>query len=214
MSSLFAPYAPGRGEQSTQVAVVDLAAEHIPRCVEIALQREGGHADAWGSRFVKALTAPDQVTLVALVEAEVVGYGSAGRLTPRTSDPDAGVPDGWYLTGVVVDPAYRRRGVASRLTEARLRWLSGRTGRVWYFVSDQNPASIDLHARFGFGLVARDIRFPGVSVTGSALLYAIDLSRSADGTRELGQFDGEIGAGRFLPAGASEIGVEEEISGE
>ena len=78
----------------------------------------------------------------------------------------------------------------------------------------QNPASIDPHARFGFGLVARDIWFPGVSVAGSALLYAVDLSRSADGIRERGQFDVEIGAGQRFPPGASEIGVEKEIPAE
>ncbi|HOC13311.1 MAG TPA: GNAT family N-acetyltransferase [Propionicimonas sp.] len=140
---MFAPYSPGRGEQPIQVAVVDLATEQIARCVEIVLQREGGHSDAWRSRLEKAPTAPDQVTLVALVETQVVGYGSARRLTPRTLKPDAAVPDGWYLTGVIVDRPSRRRGVASRLTEARLRWLSGRTGRVWYFVSDRiRPPSI------------------------------------------------------------------------
>ena len=83
--------------------------------------------------------------------------------------------------------------------------------RAWYFVSDQNPASIDLHARFGFGLVARDVWIPGVKVTGTALLYGVDLS-SADGAEsELGEFGVEIETGRIGPGSASVSGVKEEI---
>ncbi|WP_233120802.1 N-acetyltransferase [Tessaracoccus sp. ZS01] len=78
-----------------------------------------------------------------------------------------GAPDGWYLTGVVVDPTVRRGGVGLRLTEARLEALRVRgTETVWYFATARNTVSLDLHRRLGFRDVTREFSISGVSFDG------------------------------------------------
>jgi GNAT superfamily N-acetyltransferase len=82
--------------------------------------------------------------LVATVAGVPVGYGVAHRMALP------GLPDGWYLGGVVVTPTHRRQGIAARLTRARLDWIAARAERAYYFTNERNRASVDLHARFGF----------------------------------------------------------------
>ena len=60
--------------------------------------------------------------LVATVAGVPVGYGVAHRMALP------GLPDGWYLGGVVVTPTHRRQGIAARLTRARLDWIAARLG--------------------------------------------------------------------------------------
>jgi ribosomal protein S18 acetylase RimI-like enzyme len=100
---------------------------------------------------------------------------SAGRVAERLVR--IGLPEGWYLGGVVVDPLQRRRGIGARLTRERLAWIAARAGQAYYFVNERNRASIDLHARLGFRELARDIRVTGLTFTGGVgLLFGLDLA--------------------------------------
>jgi len=99
--------------------------------------------------------------LVAEHGGECVAYASAG-----TMPGGRGAPPGWYLTGVVVAPAWRRRGVAAALTRARLEWLMARTDRVYYFANAKNRVSIALHEPFGFVEKTRAFAIPGVTFQG------------------------------------------------
>ena len=178
MSTLFAEYEPHAHGTLTPAVVVPLARHlHLDSVVALAVQREGGDPAAWRASLEDSLVAADRATFVGIVDGQVAGYATVGWLAPGTGDPSSPAPEAWYLLGLVVDPAVRRRGVGRQLTSARLRWLSGRTDRVWYFVSSKNRASIDLHAHFGFHQVATDLHFPGVSFTGTGLLYAADIVR-------------------------------------
>ena len=49
-----------------------------------------------------------------------------------------------------MDLAWRRRGIATELTRARLRWAFARTDKVFYVTGADNVASLYLHAAFGF----------------------------------------------------------------
>ena len=121
-------------------------------------------------------TSTDRLLLAALVNDALVGFGRVRWVTPLRDASDA-MPAGWYLMGVIVDPAWRRRGVAAALTSQRLAWIAQRADRAYYFVNSKNRASIDLHARLGFVEIARDISFPGVTFSfgGTGPLFRVEL---------------------------------------
>src|SRR5262249_19211851 len=75
--------------------------------------------------------------------------------------------EGWYLSGVVVEPAYRRYGIGGQLTRWRMDWLSDKANEVFYFANSLNRASIDLHHKFGFDLILRNIHVPGCLFSGA-----------------------------------------------
>ena len=175
MGALFAAYEPAAHGVRAEVVVEPLAARHLDACVALAVQREGGDPTAWRTALEGGLGATDRATFVALVEGQLVGYSTVAWLAPGIGHPNSEAPDGWYLLGLIVDPSFRRMGVGRRLTAERLRWLHGRTDRVWYFVSSENQASIDLHTEFGFRLSVENLAFPGVDFTGTGLLFGADL---------------------------------------
>jgi ribosomal protein S18 acetylase RimI-like enzyme len=86
------------------------------------------------------------LTLVAEVEARIVGFGRAryvdGLVAVADTEP---VPKGWYLLGVIVAPDFRRRGIASELTRFRVEWIGQRADEAFYFANSLNLPSIDLH---------------------------------------------------------------------
>jgi ribosomal protein S18 acetylase RimI-like enzyme len=149
----------------------------------VALRVERGDAtpeQARGAfdRLLERSTNGDALLLMADVGGEVVGYGAADRLSHET------IPLGWYLGGLIVAPAVRRRGIGARLTSDRLSWIAARAPEALYFVNETNRASIDLHARLGFVEVVRDVRVPGVTFTGGVgLLFRADLTRGTEWIR-------------------------------
>jgi len=96
---------------------------------------------------------------------------------PPEGAPANAVPDGWYLTGVIVTPQFRRRRIGHQLTQARLQWLLRRTSNVYYVASAQNRVMIELHRQFGFVEMTRDFSFPDVTFTGGVgILFEVDLA--------------------------------------
>jgi GNAT superfamily N-acetyltransferase len=85
---------------------------------------------------------------VAKANGKVVAYGRILKLAADEAGP--GTPAGYYLSGVLVDPAWRGRGIGTALTQARLRWAFARTGTVLYVTGADNSASLRLHAALGF----------------------------------------------------------------
>jgi cold shock CspA family protein/ribosomal protein S18 acetylase RimI-like enzyme len=175
VGALFAAYEPDAHGVRAEVVVEPLAARHLDACVALAVEREGGDPNAWRTLLEDSLDSPERVTFVGLVGGRVAGYATIGWLAPGTGDPDSPAPAGWYLLGLVVAPRLRRHGVGRQLTAARLRWLHGRAGQAWYFASNLNQASIDLHREFGFRQAATDLQLPGVSFTGKGVLYVADV---------------------------------------
>ncbi len=91
------------------------------------------------------------------------------------------VPQGWYLTGVVVAEQFRRRGIGLRLTRERLRWISQRAPEAYYFANSLNVASIELHRPIGFEELQRDFHFPNTHFSGGVVgvLFRICLLKRA-----------------------------------
>jgi len=129
---------------------------------------------------LRTLSASDRILLVAEHETRVIGFGRASYVArDRSSAHDwAGLrPEGWYLTGLIVDADYRRLGVGHELSRRRLEWIARQAPAAFYFSNSNNRASIDLHARFGFKETVRDFSFPGVTFSGggTGILFSLDL---------------------------------------
>ena len=147
----------------------------------IAAEREGEPVAKWEARF-KELDAAVQsgvaMLLVAELDDEPIGYGKVGHFTPPIRSPANVAPAGWYLTGLVVKPAFRRRGVGMRLTTARLDWIAARSREAFYFANARNRVTIELHAKLGFVEHMRDFFHPHVRFeSGAGILFACPLPR-------------------------------------
>jgi aminoglycoside 6'-N-acetyltransferase I len=106
-----------------------------------------------GEQFASDITDELRQMFVAKADGRVVGYGRVIELAADEAGP--GTPAGCYLSGVLVDPVWRGRGIAMGLTRARLRWAFARTDTVFYVAGADNAASLHLHAALGFQEVKR-----------------------------------------------------------
>ncbi len=103
---------------------------------KLVAQREGTPRAEVRERYLHELHAPaaeNRLLLIAAQDAEVIAFGRAkyvksARFAPE--EPAGPVPDGWYLSGMIVDPAWRRRGIGAELTRRRLAWVAERDGGV------------------------------------------------------------------------------------
>jgi ribosomal protein S18 acetylase RimI-like enzyme len=145
-------------------------ADDLPRVARIVAEREEGDADEFLARLVREFERRDDPPTSALWAAalgdRVIGHARAAWFTPPAGSPPDVAPEGWYLAGVIVDPASRGRGVGEELTRARLDWIAERGARALYFANATNRVTIDLHAKFGFVEVTRRFSYPGASFTG------------------------------------------------
>ena len=119
MSSLFVPYRPDAHGDPIAVTIRELVGADVEACAAIATERNGGHRDAWAAALSGGLGSPDHGGFVAVVDGDVVGYATAGWLSPHAGGGRR-APDGWYLTGLTVATGFRRRGIGRALTLARL----------------------------------------------------------------------------------------------
>lgn len=99
-----------------QVDVRDATEADLDATVELIAAHRGGDVDEWRRLFADALHDKKRHFVVALVRGRVIGFGHT-KLVERDgcNDDEGAPPAGWYLSGVTVDPGYRRRGVGQRL---------------------------------------------------------------------------------------------------
>lgn len=131
--------------------------------IESRSERAGGTADG----YRRAVTDPDRCLLVAECPDDdgppvIAGWAK----THHQIEVVDAAPTGHYLGGITVDPAWRRRGVAVALTDARMRWIAARADEAFYVVNVRNGASIDLHRRWGFEEILRAPRLIGADFDG------------------------------------------------
>jgi ribosomal protein S18 acetylase RimI-like enzyme len=101
-----------------------------------------------GEQFASDITADSRQMFVAKANGQVIAYGRVAELAADEAAP--GTPAGYYLSGVLVEPAWRRQGIATALTRIRLRWVFDRTDEAFYVTGADNIASLHLHAPLGF----------------------------------------------------------------
>ena len=190
-ANLFADYAPrerdgeggvedGRGEDATLpdgLAIAPATDSDIDGIVRLLAWREGISLERAAQTTNETLRRPrEKLFLVARLAGRVIGFGRA-ELVERHPAPYEHVPPGWYLVGLIIDPAHRRRGIGAALTRARLAWITQRADEAYYFANSVNRATIDLHARFEFREIARDFTFPRATFNmgGVGVLFRVDL---------------------------------------
>lgn len=162
MNTLIAPFLPdAHGVPLPDVVIRTARHDDIPRTAELAARREGGTLAEWAAIHGRQFDDERRVLLVAEHRGSVIGYAWLARLTPQ-ADGGRNAPDGWYLSGVVVAPEFRRRGIGRRLTQARIDWVLTRDAAAYYVVSASNRASRTLHAELGFVEISDDFVVPGV----------------------------------------------------
>ena len=128
------------------------------------------HADRFAASISAAVEDQARVVVVAEVQddanagggADVVGWAK----THCWDYADGPALSGHYWGGVTVRPNFRRLGVASELTSARMAWIWERASHAWYVVNALNEASLALHRRWGFREVARGAGFHTVTFDG------------------------------------------------
>src|SRR5438270_1841359 len=142
---MFAPYEPresGRPRPPAPDGVfVRIATPEDAGPIALLLaEREGGnvetHREKITSEFGRSDMGEKRLLLVGEVGGRVVGYGRVVYLVPAVDAPANAAPEAWYLGGVIVAAAYRRRGIGRELIRRRLEWLRARgVGAAWYFVN-------------------------------------------------------------------------------
>jgi ribosomal protein S18 acetylase RimI-like enzyme len=171
--------------------VVRLATDaDLPACAALLTLRDGGTLGDWLDRLRFHLAAGEQL-FVADLFGVVVGYARLSWQSPVTNG-GRNLPEGHYLSGMIVDPRYRRRGIGRGLTRARIAWSRARGERAFFVVNATNRASMDLHREVGFRELTRDFDFPGITFTGGdGVLFGADASGEWQNVTELG-----VGAAR------------------
>jgi len=136
------------GSQPPAPRIESLTKADVTSAVELAVRILRVKPGDRGEQFASDITDDLRQMFVAKANGQVVAYGRVVELAADEAGP--GTPAGYYLSGVLVDPAWRRRGIASELTRARLRWAFTRTDTVFYVTGADNIASPHLHAALGF----------------------------------------------------------------
>ena len=124
----------------TAVAI-ELRSLSLSDLTEIEAIEQNSYPTPWSrTMFASELAKPSSVCLGAFEGGQLVGYIINSRYV-----------DAWHVMNVAVDPAYRRRGIATRLIE-RLFELTKADGRRGYTleVRVSNVGAISLYEELGF----------------------------------------------------------------
>jgi len=164
-------------------AVVALAlAGDVAAAADLALTVAPGSRDEWQERLLRDVRGRDRELVVAHVaqgaesaNRQLVGYARLGLVPPGDS---GSAPPGYYVLGLVVERAWRRRGIAEALLQQLIALASERTGELWSFYDVRDTASAALHRRVGFRPERRGtIGFPGLPSTSVDELVRLSLPR-------------------------------------
>jgi aminoglycoside 6'-N-acetyltransferase I len=141
------------GVSEAAVAIEPLTHADVASAVELAVRVLRVKPGDRGEQFAADITGERRQMFVAKAHGRVVAYGRV--LALAADEAGLGTPAGYYLSGVLVEPAWRGRGIATALTRARLRWAFARTDAVFYVTGADNTASLHLHAAVGFQELGR-----------------------------------------------------------
>lgn len=145
--------APADGVVEDAVRIEPLRKTDVASAVQLAVRVLRVRPGDRGEQFASDISGDRRQMFVAKANGQVVAYGRVTELAADEAGPQT--PAGYYFSGVLVEPALRRRGIAVALTQARLRWVFARTEEVFYMAGADNVASLHLHRALGFQEVKR-----------------------------------------------------------
>ena len=187
-AALFADYAPRPVDRPRPALPQGILIRHgewrdVEALGRILGQREGVDQVTAVARVNRWFDLPAETNLLLVADnsGEPIGYGRAAFVVKPQEPGFEHVPAGWYLTGVIVDKPFRRRGIGELLTGQRLAWIFHRSDAAYFFANSLNLASIELHRRLGFEEVQRDFTFPGASFGGGGVGILYRLGRPSKG---------------------------------
>lgn len=174
----FAPYVPGaassaRSGADVPVGIRQATALDAPGLAVVMAARGGTPADHLAGALRQIESLP--VLRIAVRDAALVGWCGAGRVPlEQGSDPV------WLIAGLTVRAQQRRQGIGHRLllTVCQAVWETG-DEEVFSVVNAANLASVDLHERAGFEVIARAASFAGITFSGGLGLLLRSSSTSA-----------------------------------
>lgn len=168
------PFAPVLGTPGRSVDYCTGGFDDVEDVARLAQDVYGGNVGEWRDSLSRSLSRRNSLLVVARCHAVVIGYGKASICEPINAEDQA--PAGYYLTGLIVDSAWRRRGIGAELTRWRLSWIWSHGQPAWFFANARNKASIDLHVGLGFIEVSRAASYLGEPFDGgSGVLMRADL---------------------------------------
>lgn len=166
---------------SGAVVVAPMRRRHLPDVLAI---EAAVYPRPWSSRlFEEELERSNRVYVVARVGERVVGY--AGLLM---------IADDGHVATVAVDPAWQRRGVATRLLRELVRGaLALGANQLTLEVRASNLGAQDLYRRFGFAPAGARKAYYADNNEDAIVMWAHDV-RSADYEARLEAIDRELEA--------------------
>lgn len=171
----FVPFEPRtlpRQPVSAQVRIADAQDARQAARLAVTVVTDAGSQEDWEQRLMRDVSGADRILFIATGNSELLGYTRLGLV-----ESDSPAPDGYYLLGLVVAVAHRRRGVAEALVAAAIEEAQRRTGVLWSFFDVENEASAALHAHMGFVEHARGfIGFPGLPPDSQDVLVRLPLN--------------------------------------
>ncbi len=190
----YAEYQPqARGSVNERIEIIRAERRHIAGIAEMRVQRDGVDFQIVSQKlhatFDEMETHPDKHCVLAAEHfGGLVGFGRVGFIPTNSIGGAYGMPEGWYLTGTIVKPEYRRQGVGRRLCAERIKWISQFSNSAFYMANARNKPSIRLHEEFGFKEIGRKFGLPGLTFQGGeGVLFETRLDRSPNHWRNKGQ---------------------------
>ena len=169
--SRYEPYVPcSQRRDPLHARIREATANDAEAIAQIEAEREGDHARDRVSKVREHIERASYPVWVAEVDGVVAGFARIAWVdgaSQAARGPARGVVTGYYLMGIIIAAAFRRRGLGRALTRVRLGWIveQGATA-AYYLATPQNVASIALHREFGFEELTRDIVYPGIPQRG------------------------------------------------
>ncbi len=101
---------------------------------------------------------------IASHQDKLIGYGRVGLHTHSDSNEIYGqtseVPEGYYTKGLLIDEAFRGKGIGRTLTILRENWVKDFDNKIYCILSLKNNNSVQMHLKLGFKEIKKNLCYP------------------------------------------------------